>query len=52
MRYVSSIEEITIEETQIKIALKLLQKGMSVEDIVSVTELSIEKVREIQSRQK
>jgi hypothetical protein len=52
MRYVSSIEEITIEETQIKMALKLLQKGMSVEDIVSVTDLSIERVTALQSQQK
>ncbi len=52
MRYVSSIEEISIEDTQRKIALKMLQKSMSVEDIVSLTELSIDKVRELQSRQK
>jgi hypothetical protein len=38
MRYVSSIEEIAIEDTQKRIALELLQKGMSVEDIVSVTQ--------------
>jgi transposase len=48
MRYVSSIEEITREE----IVIKMLQKGMSLPDIVSITEVSIEKVREIQSRQK
>jgi hypothetical protein len=52
MRYVSSIEEIAIEDTQKRIALELLQKGMSVEDIVSVTQLSIEKIRELQPRQK
>jgi hypothetical protein len=47
MRYVSSIEEITRED----IALNLLQKGMPLADIVSVTGLSIEKVTELQFRQ-
>jgi DNA-binding NarL/FixJ family response regulator len=52
MRYVSSIEEITREDTQREIALNLFRKGMSVEDIASVTQLSIEKIRELQPRQK
>jgi PIN domain nuclease of toxin-antitoxin system len=48
MRYVSSIEEITLEE----VALKMLKKGMSIEDITSVTGLSIKQVQNLQSRQK
>jgi hypothetical protein len=48
MRYVSSIEEITREE----IALNLLHKGMSVEDIASATQIPIEQVIVLQSRQK
>ncbi len=48
MRYISSIEEITREE----IVLKMLQKGMSLEDIASVTEVSIKRVQELQSRSK
>jgi hypothetical protein len=52
MRYVSSIEEITIEETQTGIAIKMLEEQISPEIIVRCTGLSIEKVRELQSRQK
>jgi predicted transposase YdaD len=51
MRYVSSIKEITIEETRIKMALKLLQKGMSVEDIVLSTKLSISEVERFANEQ-
>jgi hypothetical protein len=52
MRYVSSIEEITREDTQREIALNLFRKGMSVEDIASVTQLSIEQIQKLQSRHK
>ncbi len=48
MRYVSSIEEITLEE----VALKMLKKGMSIEDITSVTGLSIEQIQKLQFRHK
>jgi hypothetical protein len=48
MRYVSLSEEITREE----IALNLLHKGMSVEDIASATQIPIEQVIVLQSRQK
>jgi hypothetical protein len=51
MRYVSSIEEITIEETQIEIAIKMLEDKVPVETVSRYTGLSIEKVRELQSRQ-
>jgi hypothetical protein len=56
MTYVTSVEKIGIkkgrEEERHDIALKMLKKGMSVEDIAEITELSIEQVKEIQSQQK
>ncbi len=52
MRYVSSIEEITIEETRIKMALNMLKDQVPLETIARYTELSIEQVIALQSRQK
>jgi predicted transposase YdaD len=52
MRYVSSIEEITIEETKREIVLVMLTKGLSIEEISSLTDIPIEKVAKIQSQQK
>ncbi|MFM2304271.1 MAG: hypothetical protein RLZZ135_1681 [Cyanobacteriota bacterium] len=51
MRYVSSIEEIAVEETQIEIAIKMLEDRVPLETIARYTGLSIEKVRDLQSRQ-
>ncbi len=48
MTYVTSVEKIGFkrgqQETQKEIALKMLKKGMSVEDVASITELSISEV--------
>jgi predicted transposase YdaD len=52
MRYVSSIEEITIEETRKEIVLVMLSKGLSVEEIASLTDIPIEQVTTLQSRSK
>jgi hypothetical protein len=52
MRYVSSIEEIAIEDKQEEIALKMLEDQVSLETIARYTGLSIERIRELQSRQK
>ncbi len=46
MRYVSSIEEITLEE----VALKMLKEQVSVEIIARCTGLPINKVKELQYR--
>ena len=47
MRYVSSIKEITIEETRIKMALNMLKDQVPLETIARYTELPIKKVREL-----
>jgi hypothetical protein len=41
MDYITSIEEIGFKRAQEKIALKLLQRGISLEEIASITELSV-----------
>jgi hypothetical protein len=63
MTYVTSVEKIGIKigrqegiqegraTTQKEIALKMLAKGMSAEDIASLTELPIEQIHELQSQQ-
>jgi hypothetical protein len=51
MRYVSSIERMAIEDTQIATAMKMLEDEVPLETIVRYTGLSIEKVTELQSRQ-
>ena len=48
MRYVSSIEKITLED----VALEMLEDQVPLETIARYTKLLIEKVRELQSRQK
>jgi acyl CoA:acetate/3-ketoacid CoA transferase beta subunit len=52
MRYVSSIEEIAVEDKQEEIALKMLEDQVSLETIARYTGLSLERIRELQSRQK
>ena len=52
MRYVSSIEEIGIQRGKQEIVLVMLAKGLSVEEIASLTDIPIEKVRELQSQQR
>jgi hypothetical protein len=52
MRYVSSIEEIAVEDKQEEIALKMLEDQVSLETIARYTGLSIERIQELQSRQK
>lgn len=53
MTYVTSVEKIGFkrgqQETQKEIALKMLQKGMSIEDVASITELSISEVERFAS---
>jgi hypothetical protein len=59
MTYVTSVEKIGFKrgeqegehKAQIKIALKMLAKGMSPEDIASLTELTIEQIQELQFQQ-
>jgi predicted transposase/invertase (TIGR01784 family) len=55
MTYVTSVEKIGFkrgeQETEKKFVLKMLQKGMSVEDVASIAELSIEQIQELQSQQ-
>jgi hypothetical protein len=51
MRYVSSIERMAIEDTQIATAMKMLEDEVPLETIVRYTGLSIEKVLELRSRQ-
>jgi hypothetical protein len=52
MRYVSSVEEIAVEDKQEEIALKMLEDQVSLETIARYTGLPIEQIRELQSRQK
>ncbi len=52
MTFITSVEEIGFKRAQEEMALKLFQRGMSVEEIVSITELLIEQVKKIQSQQK
>jgi hypothetical protein len=50
MRYISTIEEIAIEDNQIDIAKNLLQEGVSIEIISRSTKLSIDRVKELQQQ--
>jgi hypothetical protein len=50
MRYISTIEEIAVEDNQIDIAKNLLQEGVSIEIISRSTKLSIERVKELQQQ--
>jgi predicted transposase YdaD len=50
MRYISTIEEIAVEDNQIEIAKSLLQEGVSIEIISRSTKLSIERVKELQQQ--
>jgi predicted transposase YdaD len=49
MRYVSLIEEIGIQRGKQEIVLVMLAKGLSVEEIASLTDIPIEQVQELQS---
>ena len=40
-----------INEREIEIAIKLLKKGLSLEDIADTTELGIDIIRELQEQQ-
>ena len=60
MTYVTSVEKIGFkrgeqegrESAQKDIAMKMMQKGMSAEDIASLTELTIDRIQELQSQQR
>jgi hypothetical protein len=52
MTFITSVEKIGFKRAQEEMALKLLQRGMSLEEVASITELSIKEVNVIQSRQK
>ncbi len=52
MTYVSSVEKIGFNHSQEEIALKMLEEQVPLENIVRLTELSIEQVQELQSQQK
>jgi hypothetical protein len=60
MTFITSVEKIGIkagkkagrQETEERIVLSMLKKGVSVEDIAEFTEMSIRQVKEIQSQQK
>jgi predicted transposase/invertase (TIGR01784 family) len=47
--YVTNAERIGRKEGALEIALKLLQKGMSVNEVAEVTELSIEQLQALQA---
>jgi predicted transposase YdaD len=51
MTYVTSVEKIGFnrseQETEKKFVLKMLQKGMSVENVASIAELSIEQIQKL-----
>ena len=55
MRYISSIEEVTREETwkeaMIKIAYKMLSQKMDIVTISNITELSEEELRKLAEKQ-
>jgi hypothetical protein len=51
MTYITSVEEIGFKRAQEKMALKLLQRGISLEEVASITELSIKQVQKIQSQE-
>jgi hypothetical protein len=51
MRFISVFEEIAVEDTQRKIALKLLEEGVSIEIIARSTKLSIEEIQALQNQQ-
>jgi predicted transposase/invertase (TIGR01784 family) len=56
MTFITSGERIGIkkgkQETEKRIVLSMLKKGVSLEDIAKFTELSIKQVKEIQLRKK
>jgi predicted transposase YdaD len=51
MTYVTSVEKIGFnrseQETEKKFVLKMLQKGMSVENVASIAELPIEQIQKL-----
>lgn len=50
MRYISTIEEIAVEDIRVDIAKNLLQEGVSIEIIARSTKLSIDRVKELQQQ--
>jgi transposase len=52
MTFITSVERLGFKRAQREIAMKLFQKGMSVEDIASITDLSIKQVKEAISKNK
>jgi hypothetical protein len=50
MRYISTIEQIGIEDNQIEIARCLLQEGVAMDIIARSTKLSIERLKELQKQ--
>jgi hypothetical protein len=50
MRYVSTIEQIGIEDSQIEIARCLLQEEVAMDIIARSTKLSIERLKELQKQ--
>ena len=52
MTFITSVEKIGIKKGREEIVLVMLAKGLSVEEIVSFTGMSIGQVKEIQSQQK
>jgi hypothetical protein len=51
MPYITSVQKLGIKEGEENMVLKMLQKGMSVEDVASIADLSIEQVHKIQAKQ-
>jgi Putative transposase, YhgA-like len=50
MTFITSVEEIGIKKGKEEIVLVMLAKGLSVDEIASLTDMSIKKVKEIQSQ--
>jgi predicted transposase YdaD len=51
MPYIASVQKLGMKEGEEKTMLKMLQKRMSVEDVASIADLSIEQVHKIQAKQ-
>jgi predicted transposase YdaD len=52
MTYITSVEKIGIRKGKQEIVLVMLTKGLSVEEIASLTGMTIEQVQTIHSQQK
>jgi predicted transposase YdaD len=52
MTFITSVEKIGIKKGKEEIVLIMLAKGLSIEEIATFTDMSIEQIKQIQSQQK